>query len=131
MPLKPGAPVLAGDVSETRDAAGDSIDAGAAVMIDANGDMTPADTEAGDLAGLSRHADDNGGRGNTLGLSGAYVAKAAAGVADGDRVNAGNTTDGTVGEFDSDAAGPAVALSDTGGTWQGKDVPTGHAVVHL
>lgn len=134
MALQPGDPTLSGDVSETRPAA-DGVEAGDAVMINAEGQMAAADTEAGDLAGISRYTGTNEGRGNALGLAGAYVAAVAAGVSDGERLDAGNATGGTTGVLAASAGGPALALSDEGGTWYSEegtfDVPAGYAVVHL
>lgn len=136
MPIKPGKPVLPGDVSETRSAA-DGVEAGDAVMINADGDMAAADTEAGELAGVARHDGDNEGRGNALHIEGAIVAAVADGVSEGERLGAGNATGGTTGVLAASGGGPALALSDEGGTWHGNedlntyDVPAGYAVVDL
>lgn len=130
MPLKAGRAALDGrGVQETRAAAGGTITAGTAVMLDAAGEMVAADTEAGDLYGVAVHDDTNDGNGNSAGIAGPFVVAADGAVTAGDRVNAGNTTGGSTGQVIADAAGPAKALSDTGGTWQGYTVPAGHAVV--
>lgn len=136
MPLKPGQPVLGEDTTETRDAAGGTIDAGTPAMIDANGEMVPVDTDAGDLAGVARHTDDNGGRGNALGIDGVFVVAVDSGVSDGDALAGGNATNSTTGVLVSDSSGDALAHTDAGGTWhddeQGPiDVPDGYAVVSL
>lgn len=124
MTLEPGAAVLGGDdVAETRGNDG-SVSAGDAVMLDANGDMTAADTEAGDLSGVMTETGQHG-------LSGTFVVAAGDAVAAGNRVGAGNGTGTSTGTVIADSAGQGVALSDTGGTWQGYDVPAGYAVVHF
>lgn len=120
--LSPGATVYGNETADTRDR-GEDVDNGAAVALD-GGDMADVDTDSNELAGVA-------GKGDRLVLSGAVVAAAATGVSDGDRVGGGNATDGTVGEFDVESGGPGVALSDVGGTWQGKDVPDGYAVIHI
>lgn len=132
MPLKPGQSVLdGGDVSETRAPAGGTIVAGTPVMLDGNGEMAGVDTESGDLYGVALHDDENDGRGNACGLEGPYVVAAASGVAAGNHVNGGNATGGSTGQVIAESGGPAKALSDTGGTWQGYTVPDGHAVVYF
>lgn len=136
MPLKPGNPAFGSEISETRPAA-TGVSAGDVVMIDTNGEMAPADTEAGDHAGVARYSADDDDRGNALALQGAFIAAAEGTVTEGDRVDAGNATDGTTGQYITDAAGPALALSDTGGTWHGADgadqydVPAGYIVAKL
>ena len=130
MPVKPGKPVLAGDVTETRPAA-DGVEAGDPVSINANGEMDTLDEE---LAGVARHDGDNDGRGNAMHLSGAIVAAVADGVEDGDRLAPG--AEGAAGTLVTSSGGPVLALSDEGGTWHGEginayDVPDGYAVVHL
>lgn len=136
MPIKPGHPVFGSDISETRPAA-DGVSAGDVVMINASGEMAPADTEAGDHAGIARYSADDDDRGNALALQGVFVAAAADGISDGDRVGAGNATGTSTGQYIADSSGPALALSDTGGTWHGEDgtdhfdVPDGHIVVRL
>jgi hypothetical protein len=133
MPLKPGNPVLAGDISETRPAASDDIEAGDAVAL-ADGEMTHGEGgEADDvLGGIARHDGDNDGRGNANHLSGAIVANVEDGVSEGERLDLGGD-----GALTAAADGPAIALSDEGGTWHGVDdinaydLPDGYAVVHL
>lgn len=123
MPIEAGEAVLSGDVIESRGDDGTPA-AGDAVAIDATGAMTPANTEANELAGVLAE-------GGGLGLTGAYVAAADGAVVAGNRVGAGNATGGSTGQFIATADGPGLALSDTGGSWLGYDVPVGYAVVYL
>lgn len=122
MPIEAGENVLGGeDLVEQRGDDG-TVSAGDAVMIDANGDMASADTESGDLAGVMTET-------NNLGLEGVYVA-AASGVAEGDKVQAGNATGGTTGQFIT-GGNDGLALSAVGGSWMGMNVPSGYAVIKL
>lgn len=124
MPLQPGEAVFGGETAESRARASTSVSDGAAVTIDGNGDMDNVDTDANELIGVCGESD-------RLILSGAVVAAVDGAVAEGDRVAGGNTTNSTTGVFETSSGGPGKALCAAGGTWQGKDVPTGHAVVHL
>lgn len=123
MPIEAGEAVLGDDVQESRDDDG-SVSAGDAVAIDSNGDLTQVDTDANELAGVYTEA-------GNLGLGGVYVAAAASGVTAGNRVGAGNATGSSTGQFVATSGGEGVALSDTGGSWLGYDVPAGYAVISL
>lgn len=109
----------------------ENSDAGDAVALDADGNVVLADSEAGhELIGIrsrNRQTRDVA----SIHHDGATVAKVAGTVAAGDGLNIGNTTDGTVGVLDTEAGGPAVALSDEGGEYRGASIPAGHAAVLL
>lgn len=121
MALEAGETVYSGDVQEHRDDS--NVSAGAAVTIDGNGDLADVDTDANELIGACTES------GNLL-LEGTVVA-AASGVSEGDRVDGGNATNSTTGQFETSSGGPGVALSGVGGTWNGSSVPSGHAVIHF
>jgi hypothetical protein len=126
MPLEAGHVVFGGDIQESRPK-GTNVEAGDAVAL-SGGESVEADTEANEFAGVA-------GETETVLLNGGVVANVAAGVAEGSRLGAGNATGGTTGALIAESGGPAVALSDEGGTWHGSnqtyDVPDGYAVVYF
>lgn len=104
---------------------------GAAVMV--SGDVaSDADTEAGALTGVAGHAAETAS-GDPVGIvvSGVVLAQVATGVAQGDDLDAGNATGGSTGQLITSSGGPAHALSDEGGTFQGATLPSGVAAVKV
>jgi len=110
----------------------DSTVAGDVAAIDA-GDLEPADGDSGhSLLGVRARgrATDDGGVA-PIHSSGPCVAAVEGSVTAGDDLDVGNATNGTVGEFETSAGGPAHALSDAGGAWRGEAAPAGYTWVLL
>lgn len=105
---------------------------GAAVNV-SGGQATDADTESNDLTGATTHGADDTESGDSLGIcvQGVIAAQVASGVSQGADLNAGNATGGSVGQFIAESGGPAHALSDEGGTYQGASLAAGVAAVKL
>ena len=129
MPLVPGDSAMAGTSTGTH-TTGAGVETGDAVML-SGGEMVPVDSDVGTLAGVARD-------GGALGTRGAFVAAVAAGVTDGQRLAGGRDATGDEpagpderGLLVADPDGPAFALCDEGGTWHGRDIPAGYAVVEL
>lgn len=126
MAIEAGEAVLGGEMAETRPK-DDGVEAGDAVAF-AGGTAAAVDTEANELGGIAGETD-------RVILSGAVVAAVEDGATEGSRLGAGNATGGSSGQLVAQADGPAVALSDEGGSWHSEegtyDVPAGYAVVHL
>lgn len=109
-----------------------SLADGAAVTV-SGGTASSADTESGDLTGATTHGADDTESGDALGIvvSGVVMAQVASGVTQGDDLNAGNATGGSTGQFIAESGGPAHALSDAGGTFQGSSLADGVAAVKI
>jgi len=102
----------------------ETTEPGDAVTID-GGDAAPAG-DGDELVGIrsrSRQSRDVA----SIHHDGATVAKVADGVEAGD----GLDTSADAGVLDTEAGGPAVALSDEGGEYRGASIPDGHAAVLL
>jgi hypothetical protein len=112
--------------------ASDTTAAGDAVAI-AGGEVEPADGDAGHaLLGVrarGRATEENGVA--PVHVSGPTLAAVDGAVTEGDDLDVGNATNGTVGAFEASAGGPAHALCDAGGAWRGQDAPAGYAWVLL
>lgn len=121
MALEAGEVIFGNETAESRPRA-DGVNNGAAVTLSA-GDMADVDTDSNELCGICGESD-------RLILDGVVVA-AASGVSEGERVDGGNTTNGTVGQFETSSGGPGIALSAVGGTYHGESVPAGHAVIKI
>ena len=126
MAIEPGEAVLAGETAETRPK-DDGVAAGDAVAL-AGKTAAAVDTEANEFGGIAGETD-------RVILDGVVCAAVEAGATEGSRLGGGNATGGTTGQLIAEAGGPALALSDEGGTWHSTegtyDVPDGYAVVHL
>jgi hypothetical protein len=114
------------------DDADDTTAAGDVTAIDA-GDAEPADGDSGHaLLGVrARGRATDEGSVAPIHTSGPCVAAVEGSVTAGDDLDVGNATNGTVGEFETSAGGPAHALSDAGGAWRGQTAPAGSAWVLL
>jgi len=112
--------------------ADDTVSPGDAAAI-AGGDLEAADGDAGHefLGVRARRRATNDGDQNPVHVSGPVVAAVEATVSAGDGLDVGNTTNSTVGQLETSAGGPAYALSDENGEWNGQTAPAGHAWVLL
>jgi hypothetical protein len=132
MPKELGDVVGAGADTETITTDGTPT-AGDAVAIDQGTDkkVTPAnsgDTDAGEeFAGAA--VDDHGSDGDeeTIVLSGRVVMNVASGVVCGNRLDV-SATDG---QLAATSGGPALALSDAGGSYKGASLGSNEAVVYF
>lgn len=123
-------------VSAGADSQGHTTDgtptAGDAVAIDqSNGKQTQAnsgDTGAGEeFAGAA--TEDHGADGDeeNLVLSGVVIMNVASGVSAGNRLD----TSATDGQLAASSGGPALALSDEGGSWKGESLGANEAAVYF
>jgi hypothetical protein len=131
MPKEPGDIVTEG--ADTDGIVSDGTPtAGDAVAIDqSNGKQTQAnsgDTGAGEEfagAAVQDHGED--GDKETIVLSGAVIMNVANSVSAGNRLDV-SATDG---QLAASSGGPALALSDAGGTWQGASLGSNEAAVYF
>jgi len=103
--------------------------AGDAVAL-ASGDLEPADGDANERLGVRAEGRTSGDQATVV-LDGVVVAAVDSGVSAGTRVDIGNATNSTVGEFEASSGGPAVTLCAEGGTYKGASIPSGYAVVAI
>jgi|GEM_PF-3146731 len=106
--------------------------AGDAIAIDqSNGKQTQAnsgDTDAGEeFAGAATEDHGTDGDEETLVLSGVVIMNVAGTVVGGDRLDV-SATDGQLAES---SGGPALALTDAGGTWEGASLGANEAAVYF
>lgn len=134
MPAQLGDPTGPGDHSKTR-TAGEDLSAGDAVAISQDdGDVYKGDTDDADLEEFAGIVRDDADAGDTVTLvleaPAGITASVATGVSGGERLSLGNATDGTVGQLDTEAGGPVLALGDEGGsTSDGRDLGDNEAEV--
>lgn len=110
----------------------DNTSAGDVAAI-ASGDAEPADGDSGhELFGVrARGRATEDGNVAPMHVSGPCVAAVDSSVSAGDDLDVGNATNGTVGQFETSSGGPAHALSDANGEWNGQTAPAGYAWVLL
>lgn len=134
--LEAGDEALGGaSVRETRAGDGAAL-AGDAVAIDqTSGQATPGDAnvaDASEFAGIAFEDFGDAGDDETVALTDRTVANVASGVSAGERLDLVDTSvTGApgAGTLVASAGGPALALSDEGGTYRGRTLPAGYAVV--
>jgi len=110
----------------------DTTSPGDAVGV-AAGEVEPADGDAGHaLLGVRARgrATENSNHA-PVHVGGPVVAAVEGAVAAGDDLDIGTTTATTFGMLETSAGGPAYALSDAGGEWNGQTAPAGYAWVLL
>jgi hypothetical protein len=110
------------------DDSSDTTTAGDAVGV-TGGEVEPG-TDTENLLGVRGRgrATENGGYA-PIHISGPVVAAVEGSVSEGDELDLGTT--GGAGELETSSGGPAYALSDAGGEWNGQSAPSGHAWVLL
>jgi len=101
----------------------ENTDAGDAVAVGPDGNLVQADG-TDELFGIRARLRQSRDIASVV-HDGVVVARVADGVEGGDALD----TSGTVGELDAEGGGPALALSDEGGTYRGASIPDGHAAV--
>lgn len=126
----------AGGPANTTTNPGDgTVTAGQAVAIDqSDGQAKPGDTDTAAIdqfAGIATEDFGDAGDSETIALSGVYIAVVDSGVTAGARLDLGNATGTTTGTLIDADGGPALALSDEGGTYKGADLATGEAAVYF
>jgi hypothetical protein len=109
--------------------ADNNTSAGDAVAL-SGGDLEPADGDSNERLGVRCEGRQSGDQTTVL-LDGVVVAAVATGTGAGVRVDIGNATNSTAGEFEASAGGPGVTLSAEGGTYKGADIPAGYAAVAI
>lgn len=130
MPKGLGDPVGPGYNVERYDSAGSAISAGDAVAIDqTSGDVELADSgnvDRDQFAGVAMTDADSGDAVQILTrASNGVVANVASGLSGGNRLDASATT----GQLATSDGGPALALSDEGGSYKGASLGSGEGVI--
>lgn len=126
----------AGGAANTTTTPGDgTVTAGQVVAIDqSDGLAKPVDTDTAaidQVAGIALRDFGDSGDDEAVGLHGVYIAAVDTGITAGARLGAGNATGTTTGTFIDADGGPALALSDEGGSYKGADLAAGEAAVFL
>jgi len=105
---------------------------GDAVSI-VSGDLDTGDAGSGhELLGVrARGRDTENTPVAPVHVSGPIVAAVESSVSAGDDLNLGSSANGNAGVLVTSSGGPAHALSDAGGEWNGQSAPAGHAWVLL